>query len=165
LSNIEPAAHSPLPLPPPGEGDSASFLAGADIVLDGTDDFATRFAVNAACHEQGITLISGAVGRWEGQVATFKSGLTKHAPPNERLPCYRCLVPETPPNAETCAQAGIVGALTGVIGSMMALEAIKEIAQAGESLAGRLLFYDGLAATSRTIALPRDPACEVCGGA
>lgn len=138
-------------------------LAGADIVLDGTDDFVTRFAVNAACHDLGITLISGAVGRWDGQVATFKSGLTKHLPPEQRLPCYRCLVPHIPPGAETCAQVGIVGALTGVIGSMMALEAIKEIVGTGESLAGRLMIYDALATTSRTARLPRDPACPVCG--
>lgn len=138
-------------------------LAGADVVLDGTDDFATRFAVNDACHALGLTLISGAVGRWDGQVATFKSGRTKHRPAEERLPCYRCLVPEAPPNPETCAQVGVVGALTGVIGAMMALEAIKEIAEAGEGLAGRVLFYDGLEATCRTVKLPRDPSCPVCG--
>jgi molybdopterin/thiamine biosynthesis adenylyltransferase len=135
------------------DANAAELLAGADLVLDGTDDFATRFAVNAACRTLGVTLISGAVGRWSGQVSTFKRG----------GPCYRCLVPDTPPDAETCAQVGIVGALTGVIGSIMALEAIKEIAGAGEGLAGRLLLYDGLAATSRTIVLPRDPVCPVCG--
>jgi molybdopterin/thiamine biosynthesis adenylyltransferase len=141
---------------------AAELLRGADIVLDGTDDFTTRFAVNSACHGLGATLISGAVGRWDGQVATFKSGPTKTLPPSQRLPCYRCFVPEAPPNAETCATIGIVGALTGVIGSMMALEAIKEIAGAGESLAGRVLLYDGLHAQARTIKLPRDPACPVC---
>jgi molybdopterin/thiamine biosynthesis adenylyltransferase len=141
-----------------------ALLAGVDVVLDGTDDFATRFAVNAACHELAITLISGAVGRWEGQVATLKSGLTKHLPPEERLPCYRCLVPEIPPDAETCAQVGIVGALTGVIGSMMALEAIKEIAGAGASLAGRIQIFDGLGAQSRVVRLSTDPRCPVCAG-
>ena len=145
------------------ESNAAHLLKGADIVLDGTDDFATRFAVNAACHELGATLISGAVGRWHGQVATFKSGPTKALPADERLPCYRCFVPEAPPDAETCAQVGVVGALTGVVGSMMALEAIKEITGAGESLAGRVLFYDSLAATSRTVKLARDPACAICG--
>lgn len=142
---------------------AATLLESADLVLDGTDDFATRFAVNAACHDLGVTLVSGAVGRWNGQVATFKSGLTKSLAPEQRLPCYRCLVPETPPDAETCAQVGIVGALTGVIGSIMALEAIKELAQAGDSLSGRLLLFDGLEADSRTVTLPRDPACSVCG--
>ncbi|MES1199087.1 MAG: molybdopterin-synthase adenylyltransferase MoeB [Pseudomonadota bacterium] len=144
---------------------TAALFDGADIVLDGTDSFATRFAVNAACHQLDITLISGAVGRWDGQVATFKSGLTKHRPAQERLPCYRCLVPEAPDNEKTCAEVGIVGALTGVIGSLMALEAIKEVAGAGESLAGRLFIFDGLRGESRTIRLPRDPACPVCGGA
>lgn len=146
------------------DANARALLAGADLVLDGTDDFATRFAVNAACHDVGLTLVSGAVGRWDGQVATFKSGPTRRLPPEQRLPCYRCLVPQTPPGAETCAQVGIVGALTGVIGSLMALEAIKEIAQAGESLAGRVFIYDGLTGEARTIALPRDPACPVCGG-
>jgi molybdopterin/thiamine biosynthesis adenylyltransferase len=145
------------------DSNAAYLLREAAIVLDGTDDFATRFAVNAACHELGVTLISGAVGRWDGQVATFKSGLTKHLAPDVRLPCYRCLVPEAPPNAERCAEVGIIGALPGVIGSMMALEAIKEIAEAGESLAGRLLIFDGLAATARTVVLKRDPRCPVCG--
>lgn len=145
------------------EANAAYLLGGADIVLDGTDDFTTRFAVNAACHALGITLVSGAVGRWNGQVATFKSGVTNALPADRRLPCYRCLVPDEPPEAETCAQVGIVGALTGVIGALMALEAIKEIAETGESLAGRLLLFDGLAAQARTISLPRDPACPVCG--
>lgn len=146
------------------ETNAAYLLEQATIVLDGCDDFATRFAVNQACHQLGVPLVSGAVGRWHGQVATFKSGATKTLAPSERLPCYRCLVPSIPPNAETCAQVGIVGALTGVIGSVMALEAIKEIAAAGESLAGRLFLYDGLNAEARTIALPRDPDCPVCGG-
>lgn len=142
------ARFAPLPL----KGEASALLDGADVVLDGTDDFATRYAINAACRELKIPLVSGAVGRWEGQVATFKPG----------SPCYRCLVPEIPPNAETCAQVGVVGALTGVIGSMMALEAIKEITQTGKSLAGRLWLYDALNATSRTITLSRDPACPVC---
>jgi molybdopterin/thiamine biosynthesis adenylyltransferase len=134
------------------ESNAEYLLSGATVVLDGTDDFATRFAVNAACRALGVPLVSGAIGRWDGQVSTFKRG----------GPCYRCLVPAAPPDAETCAQVGVVGALTGVIGSIMALEAIKEIAQAGESLAGRLLIYDGLAATARAVTLPRDPACPVC---
>ncbi|WP_395646656.1 HesA/MoeB/ThiF family protein [Terricaulis sp.] len=145
------------------DANAAYLLKGADLVLDGTDDFTTRFAVNAACHELGVTLTSGAVGRWHGQIATFKSGPTKTLPVDQRLPCYRCFVPSAPPDAETCAQVGVVGALTGVIGSMMALEAIKELAEAGESLAGRVLFYDGLDATSRSVKLTRDPACPVCG--
>jgi molybdopterin/thiamine biosynthesis adenylyltransferase len=141
-----------------------TLLQGATLVLDGTDDFSTRFAVNATAHALGIPLVSGAVGRWTGQLSVFKSGLTKGKPTDERLPCYRCLVPEIPPDAEACERAGIVGALTGVIGAMMALEAIKEIARAGESLAGRLLIYDGLETRVRTATLRADPECAVCGG-
>jgi molybdopterin/thiamine biosynthesis adenylyltransferase len=140
-----------------------SFVEGADLVLDGCDNFETRFVVNEICHELGVALVSGAVGRWDGQVATFKSGITKHLPPEERLPCYRCLVTETPPHVERCAEVGIVGALPGVIGAMMALEATKEIVGAGDSLAGRIFVFDGLAGSARTIALKRDPACPVCG--
>jgi molybdopterin/thiamine biosynthesis adenylyltransferase len=130
-----------------------ALLEGGDIVLDGTDDFATRFAVNAACHALGAPLVSGAVGRWDGQVGVFLP----------QGPCYRCFVPETPPDVETCAAAGIVGALPGVIGSMMALEAIKLIAGAGETLAGRIFLFDGLRGAARTVALKRDPSCPVCG--
>jgi molybdopterin/thiamine biosynthesis adenylyltransferase len=103
------------------------------------------------------------VGRWAGQLSVYKSGLTKGRPVAERLPCYRCLVPEIPPDAEACERAGIVGALTGVIGAMMALEAIKEITRAGESLAGRLLIYDALGTHVRTATLSPDPLCPVCG--
>lgn len=146
-----------------GDDNAQRLLAGCDLVLDGCDDYGTRFAVNAAAHALGITLISGAVGRWDGQIATFKSGPTKGKPEAERLPCYRCFVPEIPPDAEPCSLVGIVGALTGVIGSMMALEAIKEITGAGESLAGRLMLFDGLRGEARTVRLSPDPACPTCG--
>ena len=128
-------------------------IADYDLVLDGTDDFATRFTVNAACVAAGKTLVSGAIGRWTGQVGVFSG-----------RPCYQCLVPEIPPDAETCSAVGVVGALAGVIGSMMALEAIKVITGAGEPLAGRLLIFDALAGESRTVKLGADPACGVCGG-
>lgn len=145
------------------ESNAASLFAGHDLVLDGTDSFETRFAVNAGCHEAGIALISGAVGRWDGQVGLFASGLTRGQPLEARAPCYRCLVPQLPPDAETCARVGVVGALTGVIGSIMALEAIKSITGAGEDLTGRLLLYHSLEANARTIRLRPDPACRVCG--
>ncbi|MCG8442917.1 MAG: molybdopterin-synthase adenylyltransferase MoeB [Caulobacterales bacterium] len=144
-------------------GNARALVEGYDLVLDGTDDFATRFTVNDACYGAGRTLISAAVGRWDGQLSTFKAGLTKSSPREERLPCYRCLVPAAPPDAETCAMVGVVGALTGVLGAMAAMEAIKEIVGAGESLAGRLYLYDGLSADSRTVRLRADPACAVCG--
>ncbi|MEE2565474.1 HesA/MoeB/ThiF family protein [Hyphobacterium marinum] len=146
-------------------GDNAARLfAGHDLVIDGTDSFETRFAVNAGCHDAGIALLSGAVGRWDGQVALFTSGPTKQRPRGERGPCYRCLVPVLPPDAETCARVGVVGALTGVVGSMLALEAIKVITGAGRDLSGRLMMYDGLDAEARTVRLNADPDCPVCGG-
>ncbi|MBX3431094.1 MAG: molybdopterin-synthase adenylyltransferase MoeB [Hyphomonadaceae bacterium] len=134
------------------ESNAAYLLQGADVALDGTDDFDTRFAINAATRSLGIPLVSGAVGRWEGQVSTFARG----------GPCYRCFVPEAPPDAETCARVGVVGALTGVIGSIMALEAIKLITLAGEPLIGRVMLFDGLNGNARTVALSPDPACPVC---
>jgi molybdopterin/thiamine biosynthesis adenylyltransferase len=140
-----------------------ALLTDFDLILDGTDDFATRFAVNAAAHTLGVTLVSGAVGRWDGQLATYKSGHTKGRPLAERLPCYRCLVPEIPPDAETCAAVGVVGALTGVIGAHMALEAVKELSGAGEGLAGRLYLFDSLHGQARIVRLSADPACPVCG--
>ena len=131
---------------------AATLIANYDLVLDGCDNFETRFAVNAACVAAGKPLVSGAIGRWTGQVGVFLG-----------KPCYRCLVPDMPPDAETCSAVGVVGALAGVIGSMMALEAIKVIAGAGESLAGRLLIYDGLSGESRTVRIGEDLGCPVCG--
>ena len=127
-------------------------IAGYDLVLDGTDNFETRMAVNAACVHAGKPLISGAIGRWTGQVGVFSG-----------QPCYQCLIPDIPPDAETCQAVGVVGALAGVIGSMMALEAVKLITGAGESLTGRLLIYDALSAETRTVRISPEPTCPICG--
>jgi molybdopterin/thiamine biosynthesis adenylyltransferase len=133
--------------------DNAEALIGQyDLVLDGVDDFGVRYLINAACLATGKTLVSGAIGRWTGQVAVFHG-----------RPCYRCLVPDTPPDAGTCSAVGVVGALAGIIGSMMALEAIKEITGAGESLVSRLFIYDGLSAEARTVRLSAEPDCPACG--
>jgi molybdopterin/thiamine biosynthesis adenylyltransferase len=145
------------------DDNAAELIEAYDLALDGTDDFATRFTVNAACHGAGKPLVSGAIGRWSGQVGVFESGLTRGRPLGERKPCYRCLVRDIPPDAETCAAVGVMGALAGVIGSMMAAEAIKQITGAGETLSGRLMIYDALSATSRTVTLSPDPECPVCG--
>lgn len=131
-----------------------ALISQYDLVLDGVDDFAVRYLINAACLATGKTLVSGAIGRWTGQVAVFHG-----------QPCYRCLVPEIPPGAETCSAVGVVGALAGIIGSMMALEAIKQITGAGETLASRLFVYDGLSAEARTVRLGPDPDCPACGTA
>jgi molybdopterin/thiamine biosynthesis adenylyltransferase len=132
---------------------AAELISDVDLVLDGTDDFATRFCVSDACVAHGKTLVTGAIGRWTGQVGVFSG-----------KPCYRCLTPDIPPDAETCVAVGVVGALAGVIGSMMALETIKLITGAGDPLTGRLLIYDGLGGQSRTVKVGADPACPVCGG-
>lgn len=137
-----------------------SLIAGADVVLDGTDSFETRFEINAACLAQNIPLVSGALGRFNGQVAAFKND--PHHSKNTD-PCYRCLVPDIPPDAQTCAAVGVVGALAGIIGSVMALETVKIITGAGSPLFGRLYLYDGLSTESRTITLPKDPECPACG--
>lgn len=131
-------------------------LDGVDLVLDGCDDFETRFAVNEAAVEARVPLVSGAVGRWTGQLGVFAPHL------GEALPCYRCLVPGIPPEAERCSQVGIVGALTGVIGSLMALEAIKLVTGAGEPLLGRLHIQDTLEGKTRVVRLAKDPECPVC---
>ncbi len=139
---------------------NASGLVRAyDVVIEGVDSFDSRFAINAACIEARKTLVSAAIGRFEGQLSVFKPWA------GENLPCYRCLVSEAPPReAQTnCAEEGVLGPLAGVIGSMAALEGLKEILGIGESLAGRLFHYDALSSTARTIGLPRDPACPDCG--
>lgn len=132
---------------------AAELLENHDLILDGTDRFATRFIINDAALALNIPLLSGAVGRFDVQVGLFLS-------PG---PCYRCFVPELPPQEETCAEVGVVGALTGIAGSVMAMEAIKWITGAGTPLLGRLWMYDGLSAESRTVSLTRDPACPACG--
>lgn len=131
---------------------AGAVVSGYDLVLDGTDDFATRFAVSDACLSHGKPLVSGALGRWTGQVGVFHG-----------RPCYRCLVPEVPPDAETCALVGVVGALAGVVGSLMALEAVKLITGAGEPLSGKLLIHDALSAETRTVRVGADPRCPACG--
>ena len=135
------------------DANAARLVAGCDVVIDGTDDFAARLAVNRACVVARSPLVSGALGRWSGQVGVFAG-----------RPCYRCLTPEVPPEAETCARVGVVGALAGVVGSMAALEAVKLITGAGEPLIGRLLIYDGLAGTARVVRIVADPDCAVCAG-
>jgi molybdopterin/thiamine biosynthesis adenylyltransferase len=130
-------------------------ISSYDIICDGTDNFATRFLVADACHLSGKTLISAAVLRFEGQLATFKPGAA----------CYRCLYPELPPEGLVpgCAEAGILGGVTGVMGSLQATDVLKEILGIGESLAGRLLLWDALDTRFRVVQLRQDPGCALCG--
>ncbi len=124
-----------------------------DLVADGCDNFATRFLVSDACYLVEKTLVSAAVGQFDGQVATFKPHET--LPDGTPYPSYRCLHEETPPEGSvlSCAEVGIIGAITGIIGSIQAMEIIKEITNVGETLAGRILMYDALAARSYTAKL------------
>lgn len=132
-------------------------IADYDLICDGTDNFTTRFLVADACVAAKKTLVSAAVLRFEGQISTFK--------PHQGGPCYRCLYPEPPPEGlvPPCSEAGVLGAVTGVMGTMQATEVIKEIAGIGQSLSGYLLVWDALAAEFRKIRLRKDPACPVCG--
>jgi molybdopterin-synthase adenylyltransferase len=139
------------------EANAAGLLAGADLVLDGSDSFATRYLVNRTAAAAGVPLIAAAMSQWEGQISIYH--------PAGGGPCFACIFPEPPAAglAPTCAEAGIVGALPGVMGSMMALEAIKWIAGAGRSLVGRMLIYDALDAEVRTLRIGRREGCGVCG--
>jgi adenylyltransferase/sulfurtransferase len=128
----------------------------ADVVLDCSDNFATRFAVNASCVAQQTPLVSGAAVRFEGQLAVFDSR-------DGTSPCYSCLYREGEETDQTCSENGVLSPLVGVIGSLQALEAIKVILGLGERLAGRLVLFDGLSHEWRTLTLPRDPHCPVCG--
>ncbi|WP_417316612.1 HesA/MoeB/ThiF family protein [Emcibacter sp.] len=130
-------------------------IADYDLVVDGTDNFTTRFLVNEECIRQKKPLVSGALSQFDGQLATFKGYLADK-------PCYRCLVPEYPGNIGNCAEDGILGAVAGVVGSLMATEILKELLGLGESLAGKLLIYDALGAGLRKIRLPKDPGCPYC---
>jgi adenylyltransferase/sulfurtransferase len=128
-----------------------------DVVIDGSDNFATRHAVNRACVKLGKPLVSGAAVRFDGQVAVFDLRLPDSA-------CYACLFPESGESEDVrCAVMGVFAPLTGIVGSIQAAEALKLIAGAGETLSGRLLLLDALAMQVRTIKLRKDPACSVCG--
>ena len=138
-------------------GADAALIGEHDLVIDGTDTFAARQAINAACVAAGVPLVAGAIAQWEGQLSLFD--------PARGAPCLACLFPVIPAEglAPSCAEAGVMGALPGIVGAMMAAEAIKEITGAGASLRGRLVIHDALWAESRQIAVRRDPACPVCG--
>ncbi|QIB50886.1 molybdopterin-synthase adenylyltransferase MoeB [Pseudomonas sp. OIL-1] len=129
-----------------------------DLVLDCSDNFATRLAVNAACFAAGKPLVSGAAIRLEGQVSVFD-------PRREDSPCYQCLYGEGDEEALSCSEAGVIGPLVGMIGSLQALEALKLLAGFGEPLTGRLLLIDALTSRFREMRVKRDPACGCCGAA
>jgi adenylyltransferase/sulfurtransferase len=129
----------------------------ADLVLDCTDNFATRHAINRACVSNKKPLVSGAAIRFDAQLMVFD---LRH----ESAPCYACLFPEDAEVEEVqCSQMGVFAPLTGMVGSIQAMEAIKVLVGTGNSLSGRLLIVDAAAAEWRTVKVARDPACKVCG--
>ncbi|MCV6584798.1 MAG: molybdopterin-synthase adenylyltransferase MoeB [Marinibacterium sp.] len=136
---------------------AGELVADYDLILDGTDNFDTRYLVNWVAVAAGKPLISGALSQWEGQLSVFD--------PARGAPCYQCIFPEAPaPHlAPSCAEAGVLGPLPGVVGSMMAVEAVKLIAEAGAPLRGQMLIYDALYGETRTIALKPRADCPVCG--
>ena len=128
-----------------------------DLVLDGSDNFPTRFLLNDVCYFEKKTLISGAILRFEGQLSTFKS----HA----NGPCYRCLLPEPPPpdHVPSCQEAGVLGAVAGIIGLFQANEALKEILGIGQSMAGRFLLFNALNLSFHEMKIQKNPRCPLCG--
>ena len=135
-------------------------LDGYEVVVDGSDNFPTRYLVNDACVKLGLPNVHGAVYRFEGQVSVFWP-----ARPQRPGPCYRCLYPEPPPPeyAPSCAEAGVLGVLPGVIGLLQATETIKLLLGLGEPLVGRLLYFDALQMNFTELQLERDPGCRYCG--
>ena len=139
-------------------GIAAELVADYDLVIDGCDNFDTRYLVNRACVEAGVPLIAGAITQWEGQISLYD--------PARGGPCFACVFPEAPAPGlvPTCAEAGVIGPLPGVIGSIMAVEALKVLTQAGQDLRGRLLIHDALYAEARVMQTTAREGCPVCGG-
>jgi molybdopterin/thiamine biosynthesis adenylyltransferase len=139
-----------------GADNILEIIDGYDVIVDGTDNFPTRYLLNDASLLKRIPVVHGSIFRFEGQVTVFD-------PYNG--PCYRCLLPEPPPPelAPSCAEAGVLGVLPGIIGSIQALEAIKIILDLGDPLRGRLLAYDALEQSFRSFKVRRDPSCPACG--
>ena len=142
----------------PEDDELSALVEAADVVIDGCDNFPTRYAINAACVRHRKPLVSGAAMRLEAQVIVYRADLGEG-------PCYRCLYRDEPEYGETCTQIGVLSPLVGIIGSLQALEAIKVLVGFGAPLDGRLLLLDAAAMEWREVKLPRDPSCPVRGGA
>lgn len=138
------------------DSNAAQMIAGHDLVIEGVDNFQTRYALNRACLAARVPLVSAAIGRFEGQVAVFAPWA------GAALPCYQCFVPEEPPDAADCEAMGVLGVVPGVVGALAAGEALKELTGFAPSSAGRILLFNGLTGESRAIGLRRDPACPAC---
>ncbi len=137
---------------------SAEILTGVDVVIDGSDNFATRLTVNDLCLAAHVPLVSAAIGQFHGQIGTF----TGHHPDH---PCYRCFVGDAhdPDDCDDCSTQGVLGAMCGLMGSFAAMEAIRFLTGFGDDAAGKLHIFDGMKPAMRTITLPKDPGCRSCG--
>lgn len=157
LNALNPAVHVDAIAKRVGAANVESLIRGHDVVIDGADNFPTRYLLNAACLRLRLPLVYGAVHRFSGQVSVFD-------PRRDDSPCYRCLFAEPPSAAEApnCSEAGVLGVLPGIVGMLQATEALKLLLGIGTSLVGRLLCYDALAGTFRELRLPRDAACPGC---
>ncbi len=132
-------------------------VSKVDLVVDATDNFATRYAINRACFSAGKPLVSGSAIGFSGQLAVFD-------PTEFNSPCYQCLFPEQPDEAPlNCSEAGVLSPLVGIIGAAQAVEALKCLMHIGQTLVGKLLLWDALTTEARVLKVPRDPACAVCG--
>ncbi len=140
-----------------GAGNAHALLAGADVVLDGSDNFATRLAVSDACTSLRIPLVSAAIGQFQLQVGTWRGW-------EPGRPCYRCFVGDAfdAEDCDSCAELGVLGAMAGIGGSWAAMEAIRQIAGFGDEQAGKVHIFDGLKPAMRTIRIGKDPACRAC---
>ena len=138
---------------------SVDLLSGVDVVIDGSDNFATRLIVNDLCLAAQIPLVSAAIGQFHGQIGTFAGWMAD-------APCYRCFVGDAhdPDDCDDCATQGVLGAMCGLVGSCAAMEAIRTLTGFGEAQKGKLHLFDGMTPSMRSIRLPKDPACASCGG-
>ena len=142
----------------PAPEELQSLLEQSTVALDCTDNFASRFALNDACWQAGVPLVSGAAIRWEGQVTVFNPSVAGS-------PCYRCLYDEGDDAALNCAENGVISPLVGIIGTSQALEAIKVVTDVGDTLVGRILYFDGKYMEWRSLKLNKHPNCQVCSTA
>lgn len=142
-----------------GKENAAFLLAGVDLVLDGSDNFATRLAVSDHCTAARVPLVSAAIGQFQAQIGTFRGW-------EAGAPCYRCYVGEAfdAEDCDNCAELGVLGAMAGIAGSFAAMEAIRLVVGFGEDPTGKLHIFDGLTPAMRTIRIVEDPACPACGG-
>lgn len=137
---------------------TSDILNGVDVVIDGSDNFATRLIVNDLCLSAKVPLVSAAIGQFHGQIGTFTGW-------QDDAPCYRCFVGDAhdPDDCDDCATQGVLGAMCGLMGSFAAMEAIRVLTGFGESQKGKLHIFDGMTPSMRSIKLPKDPACSSCG--